>query len=690
VAADGYVGQAIAETDILPPEGALTEEDTANQEQAAQQETIRELESAIHDEMDDAFNFSTSKLAEERGRALDYYHGRPFGNEREGRSDFVLTHVRDAIEWAMPSLLAAFTSSDDVVRYEPRGPEDVEGAEQATDFANYIFYGENAGFQILYSWIKDGLREKTGYVKRYYEEPKEFDDETYEGLTEAQLVELMDGMQEGQVEPIAHESYEVNIEGMPVMLHNVTVRVWREGRIVIENVAPEDVQVARDTGADLQKCGFLRHRMEKTVQEMHELGFDPEEVKTWASFDTEHWTEEELSRETVEDQVSWGDTEEHQGPNRVIRFSEIYYRWDLDGDGYAELLKVWMIGEGRGKVVDVEPVDEIPFSYWTPIPEPHKHYGQSFAEQVFDLQRVDSDILRQFLDNLRQANNIRPIVREGSVYMDDVLTSVPYGPIRVKKDAMGALQDQVQFPQQPIVAPQALSALEYMAQVREERLGISRYTQGMHADSLNQTATGISRLQEASFKRLGLIAKVFAETGLKDLFKAILRLAKRHQNVRKIIRLRGDFIEVDPSSWNDEMDVEVSVGLGTGNRDQNAAHLNMILQDQSAVVAAGGLGWLVDGENLYHTRKRLLENMGFKDVDAFYQNPSDQPPPDEGPSDVEQKLQAEMMMKQAELASKQAIELEKIASEERIKAAEIEADLEMARLQAESRRRSAA
>jgi hypothetical protein len=650
-------------TELSLPEAEALLEETESSEtpkrEALTHPGLEDLQTAVNQEIEDARSFTTGELASQRKKALDYYYGRKFGNEREGRSQVVLTHVRDVIEWQLPDLVDLFSQSDDVVKYEPQGPEDEEGAKQASDYANYVFYRLNPGFLILYCWFKDALRQKNGYVKRYWEPGYERDREEHRGLTEPELVELLG---DPDVEPL---EYSERLEPVPVPLEDgseeqkevpvadVVLLRRRPGQIVIQNVAPEDLEVARDTRGDLQEARFVRHRLRKTRRELVMMGYPKEEVENWPTNDEAEWGEEETARNTVEDESTWGGADEGSGPNRTVRLSECYLRWDMDGDDEAELLKVWVVGEGRGKIIDWEPVDEIPFSYLTPIPEPHRHYGLSTADQVMDLQEIDSAMLRQFLDNLYQANNMRPIVRETRVNMDDLMKTAPGAPVRVKLEAPGSIQDNILYPQMPIVAPQALQCLEYTSTIREERTGISRYNQGMQADTLNKTARGIYQIQQAGQKRLKLIARIFAETGGKDLFKAILRLS-RHDKQR-VIRLRNEFVQVDPNFWNRQMDVTITLPMGAGDREHQVAQLTSVSADQGQIVQAGGLGILVEPKHIFETMKRKLEAMGFKDAEAFFRRPEEgEQPPGEGPDPELVKLEQEAKIEAAKLELEQA------------------------------------
>jgi len=151
---------------------------------------------------------SAARLAEERADAMDYYLGnmRKDMPAQEGRSRAVSTDVADTIEGLMPHLMDIFAGSDEVVRFEPVGPEDEAAAAQETDYVNHVFMQQNPGFMILYSFIKDALLSKVGVVKVWWEEREEESRETYYDLTEDQFALLAQSVMEseGAMRIVAH------------------------------------------------------------------------------------------------------------------------------------------------------------------------------------------------------------------------------------------------------------------------------------------------------------------------------------------------------------------------------------------------------------------------------------------------------------------------------------------------------
>lgn len=593
------------------------------------------LKAILAAEIADASAFIESEVGPQRRRALDYYLGRPLGTEQEGRSHAVSTDVADTVEWILPSLLKVFTAGEEVVRFEPTGPEDEEAARQATEYANWIFNRDNPGFLVLYTLFKDALLQKNGVAKVWWEAGTETVRETYLGKTEEELRLIL---ADPAVEPIEHSSYEgegvaVGPDGVPARarmpLHDLAVRRSRDyGRVRVEPVPPEEFLIAR-RAKSIAEAAFVAHRVRRTVSDLVAAGHDRALVERLAGWDGAPPGRPLPTHEAAE--AGW--PPERDGAMRELWVTECYLRADWDGDGIAELRKVTVAGEGC-EILDNEPADGAPFVSLTPILMPHRFFGLSVADLVMDLQLIKSTILRQILDNLYLSNNGRHVVSD-QVNIDDMLTARPGGIVRLKNGALPS-QGHVLPLDTPLAAAQAFPMLEYIDGIRESRTGVTRYNQGLDADSLNKTASGISQIMSAAQQRVELIARIFAETGVKDLFRKILELVGKHQTQPRILRLRNRWVAMDPRQWNAGMDLSIAVGLGTGNKDQMLAHLRSLLEIQAEAVRlqGGAEGPLVTLENIYNTLSRLVENAGLKATEPYFTDPArgaGAPPPAAAP-----------------------------------------------------------
>lgn len=648
----------------------------------ADKTTEFELRNIIGQEINNAMGYMGGNLSSQRKKSLEYYMGEPLGTEIDGRSQVVSTDVADTVETILPNLLKIFTASDQTVKCEPVKAEDVALAEQATNYINYIFNKDNNGFSILYNWFKDALIEKNGIVKVYWDESEKVEQETYENLNDQEYKILLDN---DDVEVVQEESFvdekakqqleEIKalaeaqgqvMEDIPTpKLHNCIIkRTSSSGKVKIENIPPEEFLIQR-SAKSIEDADFVAHRVLKTRSELIQMGFDREIIEDLPTQNNITFNDERLARFSDIDESPLNDAPDES--TQDIEIYECYVKCDMDGDGIAELRKVIVAGSEASTILENMPCDFIPFCSLTPVPMPHRFYGRSVSELVEDVQLVKSTVMRQLLDNMYLTNNNRVAIMDGMVNLDDLLTSRPGGVVRTKQPP-----SQVMLPMQnQTISQQAFPLLEYLDTVRETRTGVTRYSQGLDADALNKTATGVNTLMSQSQMRMELIARVFAETGIKDLFRRIFELTVKYQNKERVVELNNKFVSVSPTEWKDRYNISITVGLGAGSKDQQIVMLNNILQKQlQAFQLQGNKEYpMVTLKNIYNSLAKIIEEAGLKNVENYFVNPDEgkelvQPSPPPPPTPIEK------------------IEFTRIASEEKRKVAELE--LEARKLKAET------
>ena len=648
----------------------------------ADKTTEFELRNIIGQEINNAMGYMGGNLSSQRKKSLEYYMGEPLGTEIDGRSQVVSTDVADTVETILPNLLKIFTSSDQTVKCEPVKAEDVALAEQATNYINYIFNKDNNGFSILYNWFKDALIEKNGIVKVYWDESEKVEQETYENLNDQEYKILLDN---DDVEVVQEESFvdekakqqleEIKalaeaqgqvMEDIPTpKLHNCIIkRTSSSGKVKIENIPPEEFLIQR-SAKSIEDADFVAHRVLKTRSELIQMGFDRDIIENLPTQNNITFNDERLARFSDIDESPLNDAPDES--TQDIEIYECYVKCDMDGDGIAELRKVIVAGSEASTILENMPCDFIPFCSLTPVPMPHRFYGRSVSELVEDVQLVKSTVMRQLLDNMYLTNNNRVAIMDGMVNLDDLLTSRPGGVVRTKQPP-----SQVMLPMQnQTISQQAFPLLEYLDTVRETRTGVTRYSQGLDADALNKTATGVNTLMSQSQMRMELIARVFAETGIKDLFRRIFELTVKYQNKERVVELNNKFVSVSPTEWKNRYNISITVGLGAGSKDQQIVMLNNILQKQlQAFQLQGNKEYpMVTLKNIYNSLAKIIEEAGLKNVENYFVNPDEgkelvQPSPPPPPTPIEK------------------IEFTRIASEEKRKVAELE--LEARKLKAET------
>lgn len=625
-----------------------------------------ELQGIISAELQDAVSYIDADVSPIRAKGTEYYRGDPFGNEEDGRSQVVAMEVRDTVSAMLPSLMKVFFSSENVVEYVPRGPEDVASAQQATDYANYIFVNDNNGFMTTYALFKDSLVRKCGIAKYYWEEVEEVKIDEYSGLDDQTLQVLMTegnevkiivsypdtsmGMMAPQVDPNT---------GLPMqmaqpMLHDVQIkRNTKDGRIRIMAVPPEELILDR-RARSFDDAGIIAHRQMATVSDLISMGYDQDEIEENISSTDLDSNDEYLARQPLSTSMGAGDSMNPM-QQRVL-YVEAYMRIDFDGDGVPELRKICCMGSGYTMVRNL-PASYIPFVDFPCDPEPHTSplEAMSIFDITHDIQEIKSEIMRNTLDSLAQSIHPRTAIVEGQVNIDDVLNNETGAIIRMRAPNM------VQAFSTPFVGQPAFAMLDYMDQMREDRTGMSKAAMGLDPDALQSTTkAAVAATVSASHSRLELQSRILAE-GMKKLFKGILYLMTTHQDKPRMVRLRNEWVQIDPRVWDATMDVNVNIGLGNGDNNEKLAALNIIMQKQEQLMAQFGPMNQISSLPMYiRTLQKAIELSGYKDASSYFNSlPADFSMPQEQPQQTPEQVLAQVQAQsiQADI-QKKAAELE--------------------------------
>lgn len=571
-----------------------------------------ELEALIAGEIENAMGREGSRLASERAESTRYYLGEKFGNEVEGRSQVVSSDVADTIEWMMPHLIRIFASGDNTVSFDPVGVEDIAAAEQATEFANHIWNQDNDGFLNFYTWFKDALLSKNGFVKIWWEDSLRYETEEFHDLkeeerafllatTKSEVIHEAERHEPNPVDPdIAHLRYDLTLK------HS-----FPDGRVQVAPVPPEEFLISSDART-IEDARFVAHRTRRTLSSLVSEGFDEGMIQDLAGEASEDHSAERQARGTV------GETDNVNGPQSNNAMTEVwvtecYLRVDMDGDGIAERRQILVAGSGAHILSNVIWEDPVPFASLSPILMPHQFYGLAVADLVKDIQLIKSTIMRQYLDGLYLANNPRQEAVEANIVEpSELLTSRPGGIVRVKE--RGSINPIAV----PFIGDHALRGLDYVDRLRENRSGVSPRTQGLGDGPLHKTAAGQRMMLGAAQGKIELIARIFAETGVKRAFKIIFALVSRYQQKERVIRLRNEWVAMNPKGRPASMDLRINVGLGFGDKETQLAHAMKILELQKQALEHG----FASPANMLETVEIIVNAMGFKGADRFFSIPT--------------------------------------------------------------------
>jgi ElaB/YqjD/DUF883 family membrane-anchored ribosome-binding protein len=541
-----------------------------------------------------------SEIQSNRATLLDYYNQRPYGDEIEGQSQVVTSDVSDVVEGMLPQLLRMFTQGRNVATFTSTRPEYDDEAKAKTEYTNWVFNNLHDPVLILHNMFKDALLQYTGVVKVSWDDSEETKEESYKGLSESEL-QLLKLDENYNIKDVEQDEYGLNVTGE---------RVNKTGKPCIENIPPDELLIARRS-RDFDNPPFIGQYTPKTRSDLIEMGFDRKVVMELGK-DEEVDTEVKLARDR-DLENGWDSNPTGDKSKDIIYLGEYYIYMDADEDGISEL---WQVFYAEGKVLEKTRVDDHPFCVCVPVPMPHRAIGSCPADQVADLQFLKSTLVRQMLNNIYSTNYNRMIVNE-RVDLDDLLTPRAGGVIRV--DGQGPVGDSVT----PLVTqPQVqgiLQAIEYTDTMREIRTGITRYNQGLDTESLNKTATGFQGIRDMSQMRIELIARVFADTGVKKIFEKLVELASKYQNEQIQLRVHGQPLEIDPSSWKYDTDCIIDIGLGSGDRQEKVANLNFFYQQQKELMQLGSP--LVDAKKLYNTLDKVATEVGLKGAETYFNDP---------------------------------------------------------------------
>lgn len=651
------------------------------QAQGVDQTSLRAI---LRSEIEAAVNFIEQDIGPDRAESTKYYRGDPLGNEEEGRSQIVTRDVRDAVRQTLPSLVEVFLGSERANEFVPTGPEDVAQAEQATDYVLHIITNDNPGVSVFYSALKDSLYNKAGVVKWWRDESSKVTYHSFSGLNDValgilleaepgiELVELRSKPDESLGEQLIAQAIMLGLE--PPSVHEGRVRRTVKGqRFRIAAVPPEEFLIDRNA-RDIDSATYVGHRCLMSFTDLVALGYDPDLVESALSPAATLTTATEVT-ERYRNRGGYRPFDTQNKGEKKALYVESYVRVDVDGDGISELRKFCTLGEGY-EIVNGdgmgEPVEERPFAAFCPDPEPHMFFGDDLADQTKDLQRIRTNVTRAMLDSLALAIHPRTAVVEGHVNIEDALNTEMGALIRM--NAPGMVQPFVV----PFVGKEALSIIEHLKAERDARLGL--HNMAMEADALQSTTKAAVTAQErAATQNLKMIARLYAETGFKRLMKGLLRLVVAHQDQPRMIRLRNQWAQVDPRSWNADMDVSVNVGLGYGMTEDRVAVLMQTKATQEQIlVQLGPNNPLCDLGQYRNTLAKLLELGGYKDTAQFYKpipvgfqlpEPAPQPTPEQLLAQVEmQKIQVDMQVDAARLD----LDRDKLYADILLRAADIE------------------
>lgn len=639
-------------------------------------------------ELEAAMGSPGGDISNERAEAYNYYLRKPFGNEQEDLSKVVTSDVMEVVDGIMPSMMRLFTSQDNLVQFDGFDLQDEAQAEQESDYISYLFFKRNPAFEIMFFWTFDALLQKNGYVKCFWDDAERVCFERYQGLSEIELIALLE---DEELEPIEREErigeyVDETGELVTGPVYDVKFkRIQKRGKVTVENVPPDELRISNDANRlDPSTARMIAHERYVKRGTLIEMGFDKKLVNDLpAQIQSIESTETQARKDKSDDQTLGKGSGVDKSQDDIL-LSEVYMKVDQDGDGRAELKQIYI---ANGEKLEINDCDRQPFHALCGAPLPHKHIGMAVAEKVMDNQLITSTLIRQVLDNLYHTNNPGHGVWEqgiGEGTMDALLTR--------RVGAVTTFRRPVQESYAPMTVPftaaESFPMLQYFDKVKRDRTGVSSDAEGLQPEALKHIQQSVlAASSDQSKMKIELVARIFAETGIKTLFLHMHELVLKHQQDAEIVKLRGQYVQVNPQEWRTRFDMTANIGLGIGTREQNLLHLETIWEKQAQMVQAGGMNLTVTPKNIYNTAAEIVKNANYKTPGVFFTDPGDkQAPPPPSEQDELQKQQMQLEARRQELdAARNEINQAKLQLQAQKQ--QIDAQMEMMKLQEKAQER---
>lgn len=586
-----------------------------------------------------------SERSKNRADAHARYRGDPYGDEVIGRSSVTTREVFETIEWLRPDLERVFNAGERIVDIEASSPQEMEWVEQQSEYLNHVFFVDNPGEKIVDTMAFDGLLERTGYAAAFWKEADYAPSEKLTGLATFQVEQLSQDPKV-ELESAEYEQVPPDETHPDGMAWSVSMRrVEREAYCEVMAIPPENVLV-RTQAVDLDEEPYVGVIIPMMRGEIARRWPDHKaDIMDFAGEQIDEREEDRRQRWGIG--ADWAEAvDDNEAADELPLLME-HVRFDLDGDGYPEMVRVYRLGD---MILESQEVPEQPVACWSPVTIPHKQEGMSIYDITHDTQLIKTVSTRAGLDAMYHAVTPRTAV-SNKVNLDDLLAVEPGATIRVdttQADVAGHIVPIVT----PDLVPAALQMIEYIDQSSEKRTGVSRNSQGLDPDALNKTASGQAMMQNASNKRAEKIARALG-SGLTVLFRKINRILIRNQQAARVVQISGKWTPIDPRAWN--TDARVTVNVGQGSRETELANLSQISGMQQAWVAAFGPQTpIVTPKHMHNVAERTCRAMGYKSGSLFFGEPPEGWVPEQPPNPDMQKAQAEQAKMQSDMQMSQA------------------------------------
>lgn len=621
----------------------------------------RDYIALVADLVKDAENYR-NELSADRIKAIEYYDGKMMDTESDkGRSSVVSRDVRAKIQKVLPALTRTFLANEKIVEFQPAQQGDEAGAEQATDYLNSVVFVDCDGPKAIEDSIHDALKLRNGVLHWYYDEKTSIEVSRHSGLDEDAFAALVN---EQDVQVLEHTAREEVIDGVPSTAHDCKIKRTTVKRIPKLDCLRMEQFLIHSDALDEDSAAVIGHVSPVRRSDLVAMGYDKDLVWTLPAQGSspDDKTESDTARRTFVN----GSKSETTRELDEIEFYNVYVRIDTDGDGIAELRLMRFGGKISAEtLLEDEEADEVPYAIIKVKTKPHQWEGISIADDMMEIQRIKTVLLRQTMDNVYWQNNQQLGVRSDLLEPESAsaVTNPQFGQTVFLKPGASAAE-AIQPIVVPFIAEKSFAMIEYWDHEGDERTGINDASGGLPPDALqNVTAKASAMYEQQGIGQAELMARTLAQ-GFRRMFRGMLRLVIRHQDKPRTVRLRNDWVAFDPRQWNSNMDCIVNTGLGAGTRERDTSIMMAVMAAQKEIIAGFGPdNPYVTPQNLGNALFRFAEASGLRTPDMYFSKPTPEQTqqmidsirnkPDPEVQKIQAKTQADIQIKQMDMQAQQ-------------------------------------
>lgn len=577
-----------------------------------------ELLTVLKNQLGDTIKYANSEFADKYEELLESYNQEPYGNEEDGHSQVISSDHYDMVESDMPSIARVFLGANKVMEFKPWNPQDAEEARQKTIYADYLVRKQPESFKVLHDWLKEPGFSKCSVVKYFCDEEEKPEYVYYENLNEDEMTVIVKDLEnQKKVDRVEVESKDENKAEDGSKRYNVRFRVVRKTKkIRIVNVPPESFIMSH--GASSKSSAIMiGDESTKTKGELIAEGFPKEMVK---NLPCNNAKANQIDQKRFENQGGWDYKSGYHWTQEEVTVQNLYPQVDYDEDGIPERRFIMKVGD---KILTNEPYGIAPYAIISQILMPHAAIGKSRGEQAARFQLEKTAIKRSMMDNTYAVTRPRHAVNDsdgaidgGRVDLDDLASHAINGIVRCD----GLPQECIMPLVVPFVGAEALQIIQYLDTEKSNTLGAQLANQGLTSDKFyKETATRYEGVEENAEAKIELVCRVYAETGIRDLYEGVIWTAQHYQDETAEIMVLGEPLTVDPRKWKYEHYCQSNVGLGAGDSADAIDNLGVMLQTQLGLAQAGST--LVDSKKIYNTLDDMIRAFGKPDVSRYFNDP---------------------------------------------------------------------